>query len=150
MKPDNLQPHPEGGRYQEVYRSTTTITNNDGRRRDSLTHIYFSLQPDEVSKFHRVGSDEVWNLYQGPGLTLYLWDGSEKQPEEIELSARANCFCYVVPAGWWQATRPLGDEILVGCSVAPGFEFQDFELIQPNAAEAQRLQQFGEKYRDLI
>jgi predicted cupin superfamily sugar epimerase len=108
-----------------------------GDTRTAITHIYFSLDPGEVSRFHRITSDEVWNLYQGTGLRLYNWDGTDKPPATITLSARANCFCHVVPAGTWQAAEPISDTVLVGCSVAPGFEFSDFELMQPASSQAQ-------------
>jgi len=135
MKPHNLTKHPEGGRFLEVFRSVDTVTTVAGNHRPALTHIYFSLQAGEVSKFHKVTADEVWNLYRG-ALTLYLWDGTDKAPDAIELSSEAEQFCQVVPAGMWQAAAPLTVETLVGCSVAPGFEFSDFSLLTADSAEA--------------
>lgn len=139
MKPLELIEHPEGGRYREVFRSARTVTTSEGAIRSALTHIYFSLKPGEVSRFHKVASDEVWNLYRGSGLNLYIWDGGDSVPSCITLSAEDNRFCQVVPAGIWQAAAPLADETLVGCSVAPGFEFDDFTLIDPSSAEAKML-----------
>lgn len=139
MRPVDLIEHPEGGRFREVFRSAHTITRQDGTTRSALTHIYFSLKPGEVSRFHKVTSDEVWNLYQGKGMELWLWDGSDAAPECIILSASANCFCHVVPANIWQAARPLSDDVLVGCSVAPGFEFSDFKLMVPGSKSAEKL-----------
>jgi uncharacterized protein len=139
MESIDLIDHPEGGRFCEVFRSTATVTTPTGSTRSAITHIYFSLNPDEVSRFHRVASDEVWNLYQGSGLHLYLWDGSDTSPEQVVLSARNNKFCHVVPANVWQAAVPLSDVVLVGCSVAPGFEFQDFSLLGTESDEAKRL-----------
>lgn len=138
MKPTNMQPHPEGGKFKEVYRSLSE-TQKDTVKRSALTHIYFSLESNEVSHFHRVTSDEVWNLYRGDGIYLYLWDGTDTPPQRIEISSKANCFCYVVPAGYWQATEPIGGAILVGCSVAPGFDFDDFSMISHESPEAKRL-----------
>ena len=132
MKYIDLIEHPEGGRYLEVYRSKTTVMTGD-KNRTALTHIYFSLEPHEVSRFHRVSNDEVWNLYQGEGLYLYQWDGSSANVEAIELSGQSMNFCHVIPAGYWQAAVPMKDRVLVGCSVAPGFEFEDFELIVPDS-----------------
>jgi len=129
MKPIDLKPHPEGGKFKEVFRSRNIITREDGATRNALTHIYFALEHGEVSKFHKVEADEVWNLYSGEGLYLYLWDGTNKKPARYELSPETNCYCYVVPAGTWQAAEPKGQSVLVGCSVGPGFEFEDFELI---------------------
>ena len=139
MKPIDLIDHPEGGRFCEVFRSGRIVTNKTGDTRSALTHIYFSLKPGEVSKFHRVASDEVWNLYKGAGLNLYIWEGTENSPECITLSAESNNFCHVVPADVWQAAEPVSDTVLVGCSVAPGFEFEDFTLIDPDMDDAKRL-----------
>ncbi len=138
MKYTDLLEHPEGGRYLEVYRSENTVTTDD-QTRTALTHIYFSLEPHEVSRFHRVTNDEIWNLYQGEGLYLYQWDGSSPNINAIELSAKSMNFCHVIPAGYWQAAVPIKDRVLVGCSVAPGFEFEDFELIAPESEVAKTL-----------
>ena len=99
--------HPEGGRFQEVFRSGTIVTTTTGATRTALTHIYFELQANEYSAFHQVTSDEVWNLYAGQGIYLYVWDGSDRPPVRIELSAAAQCYCHVVPANAWQATVPV-------------------------------------------
>lgn len=140
MKPITLTEHPEGGRFREVFRSTSTVTTSAGHSRSAITHIYFSLSQSEVSRFHRVTSDEIWNIYKGAGLRIYTWDGTETLPVCTELSAQANEFCHVVPAGIWQAAEPIGKSVLVGCSVGPGFEFEDFELIDPSSTQARRLQ----------
>jgi hypothetical protein len=139
MKVHDLQEHPEGGRFREVFRSAVTITTIDGRSRSALTHIYFSLQLGEVSRFHRVDSDEIWNFYRGQGLVLYMWDGSASPPRRTTLSPAADTFCHVVPAGTWQAAEPIGGTVLVGCSVAPGFEFDDFTLMEPSSDAARTL-----------
>ncbi len=136
MKPIDLIEHPEGGRFREVFRSLQTVTTESGNTRSALTHIYFSLNEGEVSRFHRVESDEIWNLYQGQGLVLYTWDGTPAPSLRVTLSAEANRFCHVVPAGTWQAAEPLNGPVLVGCSVAPGFEFADFTLIDRMSVEA--------------
>ena len=139
MKPIDLVEHPEGGRFCEVFRSARMVTNHQGDARSALTHIYFSLRPGEISRFHKVTSDEVWNLYQGSELNLYVWDGLNNPPECINLSADRNNFCHVVPADAWQAAEPVSDTVLVGCSVAPGFEFTDFTLLDPGSNDAMRL-----------
>jgi uncharacterized protein len=136
-----LRPHPEGGHFAEVYRSATTITPGDGRSgRAALTTIYFLLQAGEHSALHRVGSDEVWHFYEGDPLDLVWWqeatDALERQrlgPVEDGQSPVA-----VVPAGWWQAARTTGTYTLVGCTVAPGFDFADFTLMRdaPRSSEA--------------
>lgn len=139
MQPQDLIEHPEGGRFREVFRSTGSVTTQEGKVRPPLTHIYFSLLPGEVSRFHQVASDEVWNLYQGEGVYLYIWDGSDVPPERITISRSSNQFCHVVEAGLWQAAEPINGEILAGCSVAPGFEFSDFKLMAPESIEGQQL-----------
>ena len=139
MKPIDLIEHPEGGRFCEVFRSPNMVSTQEGSSRSAITHIYFSLKPGEASRFHKVASDEVWNLYQGTGLNLYTWDGTDKPPERVTLSAGNNSFCHVVPANIWQAAEPVSDAILAGCSVAPGFEYSDFPLINPDSDDAKRL-----------
>ncbi len=140
MKAIDLIEHPEGGRFLEVFRSNALVTRADNQTRSALTHIYFSLNKGEVSRFHRVQSDEVWNLYQGTGLYLYTWDGTDKPPKQIELSAMSGSFCHVVPAGYWQAAEPIAGTVLAGCSVGPGFEFTDFELMDPDSELANMIQ----------
>ena len=139
MKVNNLQKHPEGGRFKEVFRSGRIVETPEGVTRSALTHIYFELSEGEVSRFHRVASDEVWNLYEGEGLLLYLWDDDNGRLETVELSAENREFCHVVKAGVWQAARPLSGRVLAGCTVGPGFEFEDFELISPESDIAIRL-----------
>lgn len=126
--PEVLQEHPEGGRFREVFRSPVEVANPQGQARSALTHIYFHLRADEVSRFHRVSADEIWNLYRG-ALQLHIWDGGHNPPTVITLSNETNTYCFVVPQGTWQAAVPLHGEALVGCSVAPGFDFADFTLI---------------------
>jgi len=139
MKIENLEKHPEGGRFQEVFRSEKTVVTAEGEERSALTHIYFELDEGEVSRFHKVASDELWNLYEGEGVGLYLWDDDAGELETIELSANNREFCHVVKAGIWQAAKPLNGRVLVGCSVGPGFEFEDFVLIDPDGDIAQRI-----------
>jgi predicted cupin superfamily sugar epimerase len=139
MKSIKFTEHPEGGRFAEVFRSASTVSTSRGVERTALTHIYFNLNEDEKSLFHKVTSDEVWNLYQGAGLRLYTWDGTDTPPDCITLSEENNCFCHVIPAGTWQAAEPITGNILVGCSVAPGFEFTDFTLIDPSSKECELL-----------
>ncbi|MBT7848719.1 MAG: cupin domain-containing protein, partial [Lentisphaerae bacterium] len=118
--------------------------------RSALTHIYFSLDAGERSRFHRVAGDEVWNLYEGVGIRLYLWDGSAIRPTCVVLSAEERCFCHIVPGGTWQAAEPLEGTVLVGCSVAPGFEFSDFELMDPESDLARRLAAVASDLRPLV
>ncbi|MCP4198642.1 MAG: cupin domain-containing protein [Proteobacteria bacterium] len=139
MKSIDLKEHPEGGRFREVFRSAKTVATQDGTSRAALTHIYFSLSMGEVSRFHKVTSDEVWNLYQGAGLHLYTWDGTVAPPNRITLSSGTNRFCHVVPGGTWQAAEPVSDTVLAGCTVAPGFEFSDFTIMELSSDDAEKL-----------
>lgn len=149
MKPTELQEHPEGGRFKEVYRSYTEVQKGNVKR-NTLTHIYFSLEADEISHFHKVTSDEVWNLYEGAGFYLYLWDEDFDTIQKIEVSREANCYCHVVPAGIWQATEPIRDRILVGCSVAPGFDFKDFSMLSTDNHLAAKLLQISPEMKKFI
>lgn len=128
---DKFTEHPEGGRFREVFRSSIPVHREDQPERTACTHIYFHLRAGEVSRFHKVEQEEIWNLYTG-GLRLWIYDENTGSLEEHLLSPEKNCFCTVVPAGAWQAAEPLTEEVLVGCTVAPGFDFEDFELIQEN------------------
>jgi predicted cupin superfamily sugar epimerase len=145
MQPTQMQAHPEGGRFQEVFRSKTKVAKSDGLKRHSITHIYFELIEGETSKFHKVSSDEVWNLYSGE-LKLLHWEPDCKTPKEIILSAKTNQFCHVIPAGHWQAAAPISTKVLVGCSVGPGFDFEDFEMIQSQSNEAKQLRAIDQPY----
>lgn len=139
LQSTDLIEHPEGGRFREVFRSGHIVRTASGHDRSAITHIYFSLQEGEVSRFHRVVSDEIWNLYEGDLLRLYTWDESDGRLICTELSARTRNFCHVIPAGIWQAAEPIGSSVLVGCSVGPGFAFEDFSLMQRDAHEARQL-----------
>ena len=101
MKPINLQEHPEGGRYREVYRSKLTIHISTNKKRSALTHIYFSLKKGEISLFHKVKSDEVWNLYEGEELVLYLWNEKTEKIENVMIYALgwklSLCFVFAPP-----------------------------------------------------
>jgi hypothetical protein len=132
-----LQPHPEGGFFKETYRSTGIIpsqclsTSFSGDRSYS-TAIYFLLQQRDYSAFHRIESDECWHFYEGGTLLIHVID-EEGNYSCIRLGRKIHegeVFQYVVPARSWFASEPApGVEFtLVGCTVAPGFDFADFEM----------------------
>ncbi len=131
-----LETHPEGGYFREVFRSSSQVQPLDERSaRSALTTIYFLLIRGQHSRWHRVTSDEAWHFYEGDPLELY-WIGRGDEVHEEVLGAAAsdgNSVC-VVPAGCWQAAKPRGDFSLVGCTVGPGFDFQDFEMISRGSA----------------
>ncbi len=133
-----LQRHPEGGWYRETFRSTNSVRReSDGAARSALTTIFFLLAAGEISRWHRVSSDEAWHHYEGVPLELLTFASDGSAAAIVQLGADAPSRMHVVPAGFWQAARPLGDYSLVGCSVGPGFDFADFSLLGDLAA-AQR------------
>lgn len=133
----NLLPHPEGGWYRETYKSNEYISSNalpqrfTGDRAFS-TAIYFLLEQGNFSAFHRIRSDECWHFYAGDPLQIYVI-GRDGLLEIIELGnniCKGQFFQYMVPANCWFASRPAPGSsfCFVGCTVAPGFDFADFEL----------------------
>ena len=139
----DLQPHPEGGFFREVYRSASGVTPGDGRPvRAALTTIYFLLVAGEVSRWHRVRSDEVWHFYEGAPLRLMTLgpDLTDPRVHTIGPVAETGERVSAVPAEWWQAAETTGAYSLVGCTVGPGFDFADFALAAdvPGAADAIR------------
>jgi predicted cupin superfamily sugar epimerase len=127
----DLQPHPEGGFFREIFRSIGQVTPDDDRGpRASLTTIYFLLAAGQHSRWHRVRSDEVWHFYEGDALELLLMDPGMSRIRAVTLGPTEPAErVAVAPAGWWQAARPLGAYALTGCTVAPGFEFADFDFL---------------------
>ena len=117
----DLAPHPEGGWYRQVFKSEEMVTrHSDGAQRSAVTTIYFLLVEGTYSAWHRVQSDEVWHFYEGDGVELLTRDRSTRLDADHRV--------HVMKAGEWQAARPLGAYALVGCTVGPGFEFEDFEM----------------------
>jgi predicted cupin superfamily sugar epimerase len=126
----DLKPHPEGGHFRETFRDPSEI----GGGRAASTAIYFLLAHGERSHWHRVDATEVWHWHAGAPLKLEISDAPGKI-ECITLGcdlAAGERPQGVVPAHAWQAAQTLGDWTLVGCTVAPGFEFKQFELAPLN------------------
>ncbi len=132
----DLLPHPEGGCYREVYQSNERCLANGlperfGADRAFSTAIYFLLQAGELSAFHRIKSDELWHHYEGGDLEILCIDPSGNLQSLIlgKQSPQAKPM-QVVPYGTWFAARllPGYDHVLCGCTVAPGFDFADFEM----------------------
>jgi|HubBroStandDraft_6_1064221.scaffolds.fasta_scaffold460701_2 predicted cupin superfamily sugar epimerase len=136
-----LSPHPEGGFYRETWRSPLTLHGlPHSAPRAASTAIYFLLPAGSFSAFHRVASDEVWHHYGGDPLVLHeLDDGGAHRVAVLGHDlGRGQHPQHVVPAGRWQAALPDGDRYaFCGCTVAPGFDFSDFEM--PSRAEMARL-----------
>jgi len=121
-----LKPHPEGGHYRETFRDCDV----DGGGRSRSTAIYFLLARGERSHWHRIDAVEIWHYYAGSPLTLRIaHDGATRRAVTLgpDLAAGQRPQA-IVPAHAWQAAESAGDWTLVGCTVAPGFEFAKFEL----------------------
>lgn len=140
-----LQPHPEGGWYKETYKSNEYIPATalpdrfDGSRAFS-TAIYFLLEQGNFSAFHRIKSDECWHFYAGDPLLIYViqQDGTLEIISLGNNIANGQMFQYVVPANCWFASKPAPGSswCFTGCTVAPGFDFADFELADAAALSA--------------
>lgn len=138
----NLLPHPEGGYFKETYRSSgnipqSALTNNFSGDRNYCTGIYFLLTSDNFSAFHRIKQDEMWHFYSGSTLYVHIIDekGTYTRVEvgiDLENGQQPQ---FVVPAGCWFASsvKDKDSYSLVGCTVAPGFDFDDFELAERSA-----------------
>jgi predicted cupin superfamily sugar epimerase len=132
-----LEPHPEGGWFRETYRAREHIEASGlparyGGPRSFSTSIYFLLEGTQFSAFHRLKSDELWHFHAGGSLQVWIIDEAGRlRTERVGPDpAAGDRLQLVLPAGTWFAARPLAaaDYTLLGCTVAPGFDFADFEL----------------------
>mgnify|MGYP002628758944 CR=1 FL=1 len=129
-----LEPHPEGGFYREMYRAPLDVDSNAHQgRRSAFTSIYFLLPGEHYSAWHRVASDESWFFHKGSGVKVFSLVPSANAAQSVlqtQTLGSAGQFELTVPAGRWFAAKPLDPDgfALVSCVVAPGFEFEDFEL----------------------
>jgi predicted cupin superfamily sugar epimerase len=132
-----LQPHPEGGWYREIYRSPTRVDTARGPR-SALTTIYYLLEQNQLSRWHVVQADELWHFYAGSPLELLEYVPTSRKLTRHVLGhvGEGATSVAVIPTGVWQAARSLGEYSLVGCTVAPGFEFADFQFISDLPAHA--------------
>lgn len=141
-----LAPHPEGGYYREMYRSTDMIEGEClhhrfcGGSRSVSTAIYFLMEAGCFSAFHRIKSDEIWHHYEGEGMEVVVIH-PQGAMEVLRLGkdmAKGEQPLQVVPAGCWFAARVASSVgfALVGCTVAPGFDFADFEMADRDALVA--------------
>ena len=132
-----LKPHPEGGHYRETFRDIAT----DRAGRAASTAIYFLLEHGVASRWHRVDSAEAWHWYAGAPLSLAVATSQDAPIQHLTLGndllagERPQA---VVPPDAWQQARSLGDWTLVGCTVAPGFLFDRFEIASDALAETLR------------
>ncbi len=121
-----LEPHPEGGHYRETFRAPAP---NGGR--GAVSAIYYLLRADETSAWHRIDAIEIWHHYAGAPLRLSLCADGMTVTERLLGTGDAAEPQAVVPVGCWQSAVSLGEWTLVGCTVAPAFEFSGFELASP-------------------
>ncbi|WP_334159660.1 cupin domain-containing protein [Achromobacter insolitus] len=138
----DLLPHPEGGYYRETYRAADLVTRGDGVRRSASTAIYYLLCDGAWSTWHRIRSDELWHFHAGGPLYIHVLApdvgyGCLRLGDALQDADAV--FQAVVPAGSWFAAELADPDgyALAGCTVAPGFEFSEFELA--DATELQRL-----------
>lgn len=140
VKALDLQQHPEGGWYKELWKASFEIPQQVlgeaySGPRFSATSIYFLLHPGEFSEWHTVLSDELWLWHSGSPLQLTLGGTGEQPGQEEHIILGPDVLNgqqpqALVPAHVWQKAKPLGDEpVFVSCVVAPGFHFDDFKLI---------------------
>lgn len=128
----DLEPHPEGGWYRQTWASPEVVTLPDGRVRPTATLIHFLLPAGDCSAWHRVASDEIWLAHTGTVRLAYGGDGPRPTPgrEVIVGTGSGQRTQATVPAGVWQRTVPTDHDALVSCLVSPGFDFEDFELVE--------------------
>ncbi|HEU5167567.1 MAG TPA: cupin domain-containing protein [Chitinophagaceae bacterium] len=137
----DLRPHPEGGWYKQTYKSNeqtaaAALPERFNGDRAFSTAIYFLLEKETFSAFHRIKSDECWHFYAGDPLLIYIIE-QNGESKIISLGndfKKGQAFQYIVPANCWFASRPAprSQYCFVGCTVSPGFEFEDFELANGN------------------
>jgi predicted cupin superfamily sugar epimerase len=126
IKKLNLSKHDEGGYFCQTYKSDLIVQpDRESYTRSSATHIYYYLSRGMHSRFHKVKHDEIWNLYDGEAVKLHVYDDKNNKVDEQILSKRDFKFHTVVHDNLWQAAEPIGDYVLVGCTVAPGWELED-------------------------
>lgn len=150
----DLEPHPEGGWYRQTYQCNERIAKDAlparfGGERSFSTAIFFLLTPGNFSAFHRIKSDECWHFYAGGPLEVMVLaaDGTLSITTLGQDIGKGQLFQYIVPANSWFASRPATGSAycLVGCTVAPGFDFADFEL-----AVADELMRQYPEHKELI
>ena len=128
-----LKPHPEGGHFRETFRDPGVDA--DGRSRS--TAIYFLLARGERSHWHRIDAVEIWHYYAGHALTLKIADDDGQWSFRLGANLAAGEQPQaIVPPHTWQSAESTGDWTLVGCTVAPGFEFAGFEMANADFAPA--------------
>jgi predicted cupin superfamily sugar epimerase len=147
-----LQPHPEGGYYKEIYRGTEGIEKENlpvrySGARPFATAIYYLLQGNDLSAFHRIQSDEIWVYIDGRSANIYSITGDGKLNKEVLGTGEGAIPQIIIPKLTWFAANLVDKNsfILVSCFVAPGFDFSDFEL-----ADREKMLQLYPLHKDII
>jgi len=144
-----LLPHPEGGWYRETYRCSSELTSPvNGCQRSAVTQIYFLLPEGDISRLHKVCHDEIWHFYAGAPLYLYQTNGDTV--EKIVLGDEQGEYHHVVPANFYQAAESSGKFTFVGCTVAPGFDFEDFAFMSDDEEFLPQFEAQFAQYKRLI
>ena len=129
----DLKPHPEGGWYRETWRSEETFTRTNGSERASGTAIYFLIPQGVKTHWHKVNSTKIWHFYSGSPLVLELKNEETNELEEIMMGTNLEGGFVpqaLVKPNQWQRAYSTGEYTLVGCTVSPGFDFLDFEMVE--------------------
>jgi predicted cupin superfamily sugar epimerase len=129
----NLQPHPEGGYYREVFRSEQVVTReNSSSLKQACTSIYYLLKGDDFSGFHRLKSDELWYFHKGAPLLIHVLNEQGEYSAHELSDTETGSLSIAIKAGLWFASEiPSKTSFaLVSCAVAPGFDFSEFEMAQ--------------------
>ena len=152
IKKLQLGKHPEGGYFKEIYRADEMFSIDAPKKnfkRNVSTSIYFLLAGTQVSKFHRLQSDELWHFYDGTAIKVYIIDAKGELTETVlgRKTENGEVFQTVIKKNTWFASEVLNKKsfALIGCTVSPGFDFSDFEL-----ADRKSLTQEFPKQEDLI
>lgn len=139
-----LEPHVEGGHYRRIYESSmSSAFGEDARARAVATSIYYLLAAGEKSHWHRVDADELWHWYEGDAIELLRFDprGNQLVRHVLGPVGPSSAPVFVVPAGCWQSAHPLGRYALVGCTVAPGYEWRGFSTLESAPEISERLRE---------
>lgn len=148
-----LNPHPEGGHFREIYRAEESVWRQEmNSSRRAATSIFYLLQAGEKSRWHWVRSDELWHFYEGEPIELFDLDPSGPHLRRLILGPAGpeSSPCQLIPAGHWQAARPLGAYALLGCTVAPGFDYADYMLISELTGEWKLIHSQFPEYANLL
>ena len=150
----NLQPHPEGGMFKEIYKSDIYVEKNIlspgfSDRRSLVTSIYYMLTKDEVSRFHKLKADEIWHFLDGSPLLLHILDNSGNL-KTFTLGNDIHHYeqpVLIIPHDNWFAAevKDKSTYSLVSCTVSPGFEYNDLEF-----AQRKKLLEQYPSYKELI